>query len=83
MPLTQRSLCPSSQALVIATSSRAPGAALTKAAKALECVSSPTSRREPIWRPAHSSSATTGSIVVDHKPSSSWTSRPRRGASTP
>ena len=83
MPLTQRSLCPSSHALVIATSSRAPGAALTKAAKALECVSSPTSRREPIWRPAHSSSATTGSIVVDHSPSSSCTSRPGRGASTP
>ena len=65
------------------TSSRAPGAACMKAEKALERARTPTSRREPTTRAAHSSSAHSGSMVVAHSPSSRRVSPPRGLASTP
>ena len=61
---------PSSHALVIVTSSRAPGAAPHERAERARAQQGET-RRRGTWRVIHSSSAHSASIVVAHRPSTS------------
>ena len=70
---SQRSRWASSHTLAIVISSFAPGAAATKYWNACERPSSRTGAL-PSWRESHSSRARSGSIVIAHRFSASWTS---------